>query len=126
MRCKRCNAEANNQVLTPEGPHYGKVVCAVCGTFLTWLPTPYRAPDMTKVPVCNPQDNLPPLKGAVSERQRDYAMNMRAMLIHKAESRLDPVLFAAMRQIQDAGFWMGNKDRAVTELRWPKEWVQNG
>lgn len=40
--CSRCKGHRMKTSLTPELMHYGKMVCADCGNFITWLKTPDR------------------------------------------------------------------------------------
>jgi len=123
MKCK-CGSEANDQVLTPDGPHYGKVVCQVCRAFLGWLPRP-KVPeqplDEEKLPQA--QDHLlwPQLKGA-SERQVAYGDTCRFKLLDALEGRVTERVYSAAVTIADATFWIANKDRAPADIRWPKEW----
>lgn len=37
MICEHINAKT---ILTPDGPHHGKVICSDCGKFLGWAPKP--------------------------------------------------------------------------------------
>lgn len=120
MQCKRCGMEANDQVLTPEGPHYGKVVCKKCGCWLTWLPRPPLPIDKSKLPWHPEGAPLPKLTGA-SQKQIEYGEQCRALMIARFQA-LDVQLYAAMLTITDATFWIANKDRAVDQIRWPKEW----
>lgn len=34
--CPACQSTETTVELTPDGPHYGKLVCAACGRFLRW------------------------------------------------------------------------------------------
>ncbi len=36
----RCGSEKYGLKLTPEGPHYGKLLCDACGRFGGWAPKP--------------------------------------------------------------------------------------
>ncbi len=38
--CPRCGSCQIEEVLTPEGCHYAKLVCTECARFLRWLPSP--------------------------------------------------------------------------------------
>lgn len=35
-----CDHQSVTVVLTPQGPHHSKEVCATCGKFIRWLPKP--------------------------------------------------------------------------------------
>ena len=35
-----CCDGTTSEIRTPEGPHWAKLVCAVCGRFQKWLPKP--------------------------------------------------------------------------------------
>lgn len=121
MKCK-CGSEANNQVLTPEGPHYGKLVCAVCGAWLCWMSRPFKAIDLTKVPKAEASAPLPALTGA-SERQIAFGERCRSDMLMKLEDDLSPELFSAMRTITSCTFWIANVNKPVRQIRWPQEWT---
>ena len=38
--CSGCGKNNYVEVITPELPHYGKLICAGCGMFIKWLPKP--------------------------------------------------------------------------------------
>ena len=40
--CKHCQFGAVIEELTPDGPHYGKLVCTSCGRFNDWIPDPNK------------------------------------------------------------------------------------
>lgn len=45
MLCNRCERETLSRVvLTPDLPHYGKLVCDMCGCWRRWLPKPDTDP----------------------------------------------------------------------------------
>lgn len=126
MKCKRCGAEANDQVLTPEGPHYGKLVCKVCRTFLGWLPkppTPELPLDEEKLPQADNMDMLPALKG-VSERQIEFGGNCRSKLLDAMHGRVSERIYRAAVTIVDSTFWIANKDRQPNQVKWPREWAR--
>ena len=110
--------------MPPGGQHHSKLVCSVCGAFIKWMAGPALPLDPAKVPQAEPNAPLPVLVGTVSERQANHANNMRNMMLSRLESILEPNLFAAMRLIPEAGFWMGNAERQSQEIRWPKDWCQ--
>lgn len=125
MKCK-CGCEANDQVLTPEGPHYGKVVCQVCRKFLSWLPYPNRPVDPAKVPRLVSGDpllsgELPKLKGR-SPAQIAFGERCRSALIAKGRTCLDRYLYEAMLTITESTFWIANHEREPKQIRWPHEW----
>jgi|PlaIllAssembly_1097288.scaffolds.fasta_scaffold05025_4 hypothetical protein len=121
MKCKRCQTEANHQVLTPEGPHYGKVVCALCGTWLAWLPRPAAPLNMAKLPKVEPGYQLPPLTG-VSQKQIDFGVRCRANMLGRLQTSLVKEVYEAMQTIKDSTFWIANNDKPAAQIRWPQEW----
>ena len=121
MKCKRCQSEANNQVLTPDGPHYGKLVCASCGNFLTWLGRPVLPINPAKLPKRDEGDPLPQMTGR-SPAQIALGEGCRNMMMRKLKDRLAKNLYDAMLTIRDATFWIANKDRSAEQIRWPHEW----
>ena len=122
MKCRRCGCEANKIERTPNGPHYAKLVCAVCGTFLNWMPRPVYPVNMAKVPKFDPSTALP-LLVAKSDSQTALASNCRRDMLARLEGELDANLFAAMRLINDPTWWIGNAKKAPSAIHWPKEWV---
>jgi len=120
MRCS-CGSEANDQVLTPEGPHYGKVVCQVCRKFLSWMPYPNKPVDPAKLPKHPPGDPLPKLTGR-SPAQVDFGARCRDMMLVRMKAKLTPEMYDAALTIADAIFWIANKDRLPAQMRWPHEW----
>ena len=119
MKCNKCGCEANNQVLTPEGPHYGKVICENCKGWLAWLPRPALPIDPAKVPQQEPDAPLPPLTGA-SERQIAFGERCRVSMMLRSD--LSPHLYSGMQTITEATFFIANHERPAKAIRWPKEW----
>jgi hypothetical protein len=120
MKCKQCNSEANNQMLTPEGPHYGKLVCASCGRFLAWLPRPVLPINPAKLPSHPIGVPLPKLQGK-SPAQIAFGENCRYAVIARLKEQSSPMMAAALT-IQDATFWIANCKKDVAQIRWPPEW----
>ena len=120
MRCS-CGSEANDQVLTPEGPHYGKVICQVCKRFLTWMPYPNKPIKPEKLPKFKMGDPLPQLTGR-SPRQIEFGANCRAAMLHRLRLALPSDVYQAAHTITDCTFWIANKDRHAPQIRWPHEW----
>ena len=121
MKCKRCGSEANNQeVMPPSGPHYGKLVCASCGNFLQWLPWPRKPIDPAKMPSHPQGAPLPALKGA-SDKQVLFGEKCRAEMLLRVTS-LEQSLWSAIQTIDDATWWIANRDKSVASIHWPHTW----
>ena len=121
MQCKLCGSTANDQVLTPEGPHYGKVVCQVCQRFLAWMPYPVKPINPDKLPKHPCGDPLPALVG-VSPAQVAKGEFCRNYMLPRMEVVFSEALVAAARTITAATFWIASSHGAVQAVRWPRDW----
>lgn len=119
--CARCGPVELNLVLTPELKHYGKYVCGRCGRFINWAPRPAVPPERLRPPAVQVRGAVARLEG--SPAQISFAMQLRAAMISRAREDLPENVYNAVLMISDAAWWIGNKDRAPRDYRWPKDWL---
>lgn len=119
---ERCEHEYREKKLLPKGSsHYGKIVCAHCGTFIQWMPFPTELGDVA-VPDCD-DGPMPDLVGSAA--QIKWALSLRPVLLSQLEGNVPHKLFLAARQIREAAWWIANRSRPVAALRWPPAWQQD-
>lgn len=59
-----------------------------------------------------------------TDPQVAYAENVRAAMVRRLNAVLSPDAFRAMRGIEDATWWISNKDREADAIRWPSGWFE--
>lgn len=79
--------------------------------------------ELTMVPVCDNDDyELIVIKGQ-SASQVNFATSVRARKLEEWEPDLDDSIYKALHGVNDAGFWLANKDADTASIRWPSSWV---
>ena len=122
MLCPRCKSTETKEILTPELSHYGKIVCANCGCFQSWMPTPVTPLESVHFPAATKETPLTALKG--SNPQISWAESLRPAMLAAAANMLPEAASSAMRLIAEASWWIANRDCDPTTFKWPKEWLQ--
>jgi hypothetical protein len=56
-------------------------------------------------------------------KQTSWATNLREALMEQWKPDLPAEVFNALWQIEDATWWLANKDAAASEIKWPESWV---
>lgn len=56
-------------------------------------------------------------------KQTSWATNLREALTQEWKPDLPAEVFNALWQIEDATWWLANKDAAASEIKWPESWV---
>lgn len=121
--CRDCGCTERSIVVMESGPHYGKSVCSWCGRFCSWVPRPPVKLEDMELPIGPEHDSeVLPLIG--TEGQVKWAGSIRPSMLKKSAMFLPPNVLCAIRTIQDATWWIANRDVQNTDnIRWPKSWA---
>lgn len=115
--CGQCKSMDLAEVLTPDGPHYGKLSCRACGRFLKWLPRPSSSvmPEVVR-PL-----GLPAAVLRGTPPQVSAAESIRVTLLRdcRRDGRRD--IADVVSSVTDASWFLANKDRRIEALKWPSE-----
>jgi hypothetical protein len=121
MDCNHCGSPDTAEERCTSGPHYAKLMCRACGITVKFLPHPRRPLAAYALPAGVPEGGpLPPLLG--TEAQARFAASVRPRMLAQLSSALTPDQLAAVRSIDDAGWWLSHRDKPLDRFHWPRTW----
>lgn len=117
MNCPRCGSPTR-EVLTPDLPHHGKLVCTGAAEhFVKWLARPQGGDEP---PVVDRRPFEPPAILVLgTPDQRVSAESIRATMLRRCRVARLYRTAAVIGAVIDATWFLANRDRELDELRWP-------
>lgn len=121
MKCKYCLSEdVHAEPAGPGSMHHAKLVCLGCGRMLAWLPRPTVAetgPPADLRPLIVPR--AAPVALCGSPKQVVFAESIRRSMLRAAARSRMPQITNMLLCIRDATWFIANKGRPPSGLRWP-------
>lgn len=118
--CPHCGHPEPKTVLLDSGPHFAKLVCPACHRHLKWLPQPESfKSDLSNAAKAKIRRRT---KGAVldgTSAQVKFALSIRTTKIAAARKKQDRRAFDVLMNVNDATWFIANKDRSISDLHWP-------
>jgi hypothetical protein len=116
MTRHECQYTDYMEVLTPEGPHYSKLVCRECGKFFKWMPRP--APVAMPVVARHAAAPLAEFR-AGSAAQIEAARAIRSAWLATCRRAGLNRTAKVLSSVKDASWFLANKDHDLDGLKWP-------
>lgn len=127
LTCPRCGSPYLVTTVLDSGPHYGRLDCGACHRWLRWIPKPHPEPTpevfrraAASAPAAS--QSMPELVGSPS--QIPWVENLRPVMLARIRLDLGKDAWLAARGIASTGWWIANRTRPTSEIRWPAEWFE--